>query len=434
MTRYIRRGLNSPTNNLVKEDTPPEQLRNGTPGEIAITGNTPFPTDGYLDGYSKFIPEGTMEASDAVDTTGQQVDKCPPSSDFRGYHKTTLTDFFRGTDIDGKCPSPYSRFVLNGRGFNSVIEDREAQLIMTTGRRVLLLRREFNGIRCPCYDTNRGRSRGKCDICYGTSFVPGYIPYVAKDDPLGRIPVRFSPYTEDTPVKEQGTFQEVTIQCWTLSAPIVRKRDVIIVYNTDGSEEYRYEILTVERNDVFSNGVQGAQKFQVKRIDPTQTIYNYDPLKIPDLANVVIDVSDTNPQGFMAYNELGPTVQEDAFTKIAIEAVYGDGAFSGMFAEGYKLGYELNFRRTLLFQLPMWAPDFNEDGTVDDGYGEAAFFATTGQTIKFSTPQVIQDNTGVNPLEVIAAEKKRFFVEGFLTGAKHGVLDGENELRVRGFL
>jgi hypothetical protein len=81
----------------------------------------------------------------------------------------------------------------------------------------------------------------------------------------------------------------------------------------------------------------------------------------------------------------------------------------------------------------MYTPDFNNDGVNNDGYGPV-FISTTGQIIRFSTPQVIQSNSGINPLEVIAAEKKRHFIQGWISGAKHGVLDAESELRARGLL
>jgi hypothetical protein len=219
---------------------------------------------------------------------------------------------------------------------------------------------------------------------------------------------------------------------WTLAYPIIKKRDVIIVYNHDGSEEWRYEVQTVTRNDLFGNA-SGAQQLVTQKIDQSQIIYDFDPLKIPDLKDISIDVSEYDLEGKRTYDQLG-TQDDGCFANVIIESVYGDGAFSGMFTEGYKQGYEINFGRVLNFQEPMWAPDFNEDGIVTDGYGAPVFYSSTGKIIRFSTPQDIESNPGINPLEVIAAEKKRNFLEGWFAGSKAGVLDGENELRARGLL
>ena len=268
-------------------------------------------------------------------------------------------------------------------------------------------------------------------MCYGVGFVPGYIPYVNDSEPLGRIFIRVDPYVEQVDLKEQGWFQEVTLNAWTTSAPTVRQRDIIIVYNADdGSEEFRYELLNVTRNDIFQ-GAQGSQKFSMKRIDPALNIYKYNPFQLPDLADISIDLSGyTLVRESLEFENLG--VEDDGlFPNVVIEAVYGDAAFSGMFSEGYKLGYETNFARALSWKDPMYAPDFEEDGSISDGYGPV-FLATNGKVIKFSLPQKTEDNIGINPLEVLAAEKKKQFVRGWVSGARAGYLDGVNERRARG--
>lgn len=440
MAKNRRRNFTSPTNtDCLNQTSTNMDLHAGSECERAVTNNTvpeaPDGYDGYLtDGYRqfKFLAEG----AEPVEVTPTTADPCD-SGDTGGYHRFTLGDVFSGQTEKGQCTSPYSRKVTGGAdgdGINGVIADREEQLLMTTGKPVILLRKQYNGPICVCKSTNRGRSRTKCVMCFGTNFVPGFIPYVNQKDVLGRIHVRFSPFREDTPHKEIGTFQEVTLECWTLSHPIVRKRDVLIVYNKDGTEEFRYEIKTVERNFLFGD-TQGSQKFTIKRIDPTQTIYKYDPFRIPDLADISVDISGNSPERYRTmYEQLGDLDEQDGdFTNIVVEGAFSDGAFSGMFTEGYKAGYEINYKRILEFKIPLYAPDFNEDGTVDDGYGPI-FRDTLGNVIRFSTPQQTADNIGINPLEVIAAEKKRYYLQGFVAGAKHGILDGENELRARGLL
>jgi hypothetical protein len=432
MVVYIKKNKASPTNNCVRMDIPPIELRTGPECERELSGNQPPPdsADGY-DGYkSIFVGE---------DPTKPIAPPAKPpfkSSDSCGYHRVIPTDLFKGT-TDGSCASPYSRGVLGSGGVNQVIRDREEQLLKTTGKPVVLLRRQFTGPHCPCYNNNRGRSRATCQVCFGTGFTPGYIPFVYEKDPLGRIYVRFEPYPEDTPIKETGTQQEVTISAWTLSYPIIRKRDIIIVFLETGEEEYRYEVKTVTRNDIF-NGVQGAQKFTVKRIDPTQVIYDLDPFKVPDLQDLDIDLSavesDLGTIQADLVNQGLSGVDDGSFANIYVEGIYGDGAFSYLFTEGYKYGYETNFRRVLEFKLPIEIPDFNVDGEllVSDGYGPV-FKDSNGKIIRFSTPQQSEDNIGINPLEVLAAEKKKQFLQGWQSGARDGIRDGEIELRARGY-
>jgi hypothetical protein len=430
MAIYIRKNNASPTNACVKQTTQPEELAVGTDCEREQVGldSTSLPSSNGAssgDGYVQFSNEGSNPTTDEV------PEYCPPNSEFRGYHKFSVTELISGKSVAGECVSPYSRAAL-GKGLKGAINNREEQLIRATGKPVQLLRRQFTGPRCPCYSLNRGRSKKRCSMCYGTTFVPGYVPFLNEKDPLGRIYVRFEPHTETLAQKSEGMYQEVEIAAWTLSFPIVRQRDILIVYNPDdGTEEFRYEILNVTRNETFQ-GSAGAQKFNIKRINPNDAIYKLDPFALPNLADIQIDVSSEDPLiGDRFYDRLGN--QSDGAYANYWESQFGDAAFSGMFTEGYKLGYELNFKRALNFQQPLPAPDFNEDGFIDDGYGPI-FVSSNGKMMRFSTPQHIQNNPGINPAEVVTAEQKRYFLDGFVAGAKHGQLDGINELRARGIL
>lgn len=419
---FIKRGLNSPTNDCIRQTTLPIELRKGTDCEREKSGNSaPVIPDGYGDGYE-----------DGYNTTNPADSRCAPGTEFRGYHRFSLTEFLSGTSVTGECVTPYSKHAL-GNGLQGALVAREEQLLRATGKPVQLLRRQYTGSRCLCYSLNRGRSKKRCPTCFGTTFTPGYIPYIWDKDPLGRIYVRFEPYEEQVAQKEQGMFQEVDINAWTLPFPQIRQRDVLIVYNKDdGTEEFRYEVMAVTRNETFQ-GSSGAQKFRIKRIDPTDPVYRYDPFAIPDLPDIQIDVSSAGTLlGDRFYDRMGDE-NDGLHQDIYVEAPFGDGAFSGMFAEGYKLGYEINFKRALEFKPALYAPDFDEDGFVDDGYGPI-FKSSLGQVICFSTPQMLQDNDGIDPVEVVEAERKRHFLEGFLTGAKHGLQDGLNELRARGLL
>jgi hypothetical protein len=173
-------------------------------------------------------------------------------------------------------------------------------------------------------------------------------------------------------------------------------------------------------------------------LDPTEPVYLFDPFKVPDLTDISIDLSSIvadygNIISDLPYQQLG-TQDDGDYPNLITEPSFGDGTFAFMYTEGYKISYETNFRRILEFKEPLSIPDFNEDGflLVSDGYGPI-FKDTNGNVIRFSTPQQYEPNSGSNPLEVIAAEKKKNFLSGWYNGAKDGVKDGEIELRARGY-
>ena len=438
MARWIKKARHVPTIKCgVSQYVTPYELRYGTVCERDYTNNEIPPTsDGYIDGYNVcFVPEGE-ECEPSCGTSSSTIkttDKCPASSDLRGYHKYTTAEYFNNQTVDGKCVSPYGRKILGSGGYASISTSRESMLLDTTGKPVILLRRQYVGPQCPCYSVNRGRAKGRCPVCFNTGIAGGYVPYINSSDPLGRIMVRFEPYEEKVSASEQGYMQDVQASAWTLPHPILRQRDIIIVYNLDGSEEFRWEIMSVTRNDTFL-GESGAQKFQVRRIDPTDVVYTYDPLKVPDLEDIIIDVSDNSidEDDPRFYDELGKSDDGD-FPNIVIEAAYGDGAFSSLFTTGYKEGYEYNYSRGLKYYPPLVIPDFDENGflLITDGYGPT-FQSVAGKAIHFDTPQDIADNSGTNPLEVIAAEKKRNYLKGWGCGCKAGYEDVVNYLRRRG--
>lgn len=443
MARYIRRNRSHPINSCVTHKTQPEELVYGPACEREKIGLDPkdlsalVPSDGYGDCNDGYDGYDSVRHSSEGDYPEELIpfDTSRCQGERTGYRRYTPSEWFNGTGIDGRCISPYSRLAFKDGVYKAMV-DREEQILRTTGKPVQLLRRQHTGTQCPCYSLNRGRSRKDCEICFGTNYVPGYIPYIYDKDPLGRIYVRFEPYTEDLQQKAEGRFQEITINCWTLPAPLLRQRDILIVYTEDGLEEFRYEVMNVTRNDTLA-GMQGAQRFTIKRLDPNLPVYKFDPFAVPDLADIEIDVSAAkeSPDEELAdrfYDRLG-NVNDGEFADTYNEARYGDAAFSHQFTEGYKEAYQVNFIRALENYQPLLVPDFNEDGAIDNGYGPI-YTAVDGRMIKFSTPQQVEINTGINPFEVLDAEQSRLFLKGWREGAIHGFQDGINQARARGTL
>lgn len=101
--------------------------------------------------------------------------------------------------------------------------------------------------------------------CNGSGFVTGYQQFYNPRRSDGRILVRFSPSDEDLVMEDAGLESTFSTECWTLTVPTIKDRDIIVRFDQDDNEEYRYEVLYVNRNKTLVQ-LQGAQKFKVERI------------------------------------------------------------------------------------------------------------------------------------------------------------------------
>lgn len=204
-----------------------------------------------------------------------------PAYDFCGYHRPSLQATFTG-----QCVKSYLGGQFNGqRGFN--FQERNLSrldtMLQVTGESVILLRRVWSGKRCKCIGLRREHQRTRCSQCFGTGFDGGYVRYinpraVSEFEPntRGFIKVRIYPHKDDLQIKpDQALMQDTNPPAWTLSVPTVKDRDVIIRFNIDGTEEFRYEIQDVTRNKLFF-GDSGKQEFNMVRLDKTDVIYQFD--------------------------------------------------------------------------------------------------------------------------------------------------------------
>jgi hypothetical protein len=205
-----------------------------------------------------------------------------PRYDYTGYHQTSILDYFSGRCIGSYaggeygCADGYGRFGTKIRGFNleNVNLQRQEMLLQTTGEPVVLLRRKWTGIRCNCFTHNNESPEARCPICFGTGFVTGFDQYLNERRSDRRILVRFDPTTDDLSYKPYGLEQNFMPNGWTLTVPAIKDRDVLIRFNEDGTDEFRYEILNVNRNKLLFS-LSGAQKFQLQRLDKTDIIYQW---------------------------------------------------------------------------------------------------------------------------------------------------------------
>lgn len=231
------------------------------------------------DGYK--VDQDLLTTNLASDST-DQIDF--PSYPAQGY-RSGATDL--QILLNGGCLNSYiggeSGCADDGYGvgmqirnvsITDVNDQRQELLLSYTGEPVVLVNRLWSGIRCACYESNHESPESRCEKCFGTSFVTGYQQFYNPRDSSGRIMVRFGPYNDDIKQEDSGLESIAEHDCWTLSPYLLRDRDFVIRFNIDGSEEYRYEVTSVNRNKLLF-GVSGNQHFKATRIRKTDPIYSW---------------------------------------------------------------------------------------------------------------------------------------------------------------
>lgn len=196
-----------------------------------------------------------------------------PPYDYQAPHNTSPNDLFSGmcvgSYIGGEmyCQDGYTGVGRAVRGFTLQDHNNQRQevLLNLTGDKMVLLKRSLTGITCSCFLPTSEHADDRCPKCYGTKFVVGYEQYFNPRRSDGRILVRPSVYEDSVKLSEAGYESEVILDCWTLTVPTIKDRDILVRYDQDDNEEFRYEVLTVSRNRTIL-GLQGAQKFKMQRI------------------------------------------------------------------------------------------------------------------------------------------------------------------------
>jgi len=149
---------------------------------------------------------------------------------------------------------------------------REEYLITATGKECSLFKRMRNGKQSQHYESSKENTAYRGVDNYGTTMVGGYEQFFNPRRSDGRIMVRFGPTKEDYKRDESGLENTFIPDCWCLTTPTIQDGDFIIRYNKDGSEEWRYEIIDVTRNDTLLSD-SGMQKFTAVRVRKTDPIY-----------------------------------------------------------------------------------------------------------------------------------------------------------------
>jgi hypothetical protein len=229
-------------------------------------------TDGYHQ-ITKDLLTSDLSGSDASNLNF-------PHYDYAGWHRTNpldlLTGVCIGSYIGGElyCADGYDGVgrMVRGLSLQDSNNNRQELLLAVTGKPMCLVRRLWTGITCSCYIPESEAPDDRCPKCFGTKIVIGWEQYFNSRRSDGRIMVSFSPTEDDLRAYEAGLESEFTADCWTLVVPTVKDRDVLVNFDQNDNEEYRYEILSTTRNRTIDR-LTGAQKFRIQRVRKNDPIY-----------------------------------------------------------------------------------------------------------------------------------------------------------------
>jgi hypothetical protein len=218
--------------------------------------------------------------------------------DYAGYHRTDPVQLFDGTCVGSYiggemgCIDAYGNVnMLRGFSMQDHNNQRQEVLLSTTGRPAVLIKRQRTGITCACYLPSSEYPDDRCPKCHGGKFVLSYEQYFNPRRSDGRIMVRVGPADEDVKMYEGGLESEFPTELWTLTVPTIKDRDVLVLFDQEDNEEFRYEVLSVTRNNTLF-GQMGGQKMKVQRIrkyDPAYQIRVFrDTAMFPTKLNTTI--------------------------------------------------------------------------------------------------------------------------------------------------
>lgn len=234
--------------------------------------NAPFTiTDGYRQD-TKDLLSTDYTAADAANVTF-------PMYDYAGWHRTDPVQLLNGTCVGSYiggemgCIDGYGNYqILRGFSLQEQNIQREDMELSVTGTEALLIQRVKTGSICPCYQPSSEYQDDRCPMCYGTKYIFGYQQYYNPRTSNGRIQVRLGPTTENLKMYEAGLESEFPVEMWTITVPTIYTRDVIILFDQDDNESFRYEVAGVTRNQTIL-GLDGGQKLNTFRVRKTDPIY-----------------------------------------------------------------------------------------------------------------------------------------------------------------
>lgn len=274
-------------NTITAQATPTFQKPNLA---LTYTLGDGYGNDGRRDGYDGYAnTDGYLRLRQqefdniTTDTTNNDEQGDFNRFDYCGTWRTMSPQSF----MQGQCRGSYfggaqvrvdnngDRHLVKVSDFQTHMLQREELLLEQTGEPFVLMRRMWTGAKCPCVMLRREHQDARCPICFGTGFVQGYEQFFNPRRGDRRILIRIDPATDDVDIVDRGGLEpKYEPSGWTLPFPAIKDRDVLIRFNENNTEEFRYEILDVTRQRVLFTQT-GAQKFRMKRFPKTDIIYQF---------------------------------------------------------------------------------------------------------------------------------------------------------------
>lgn len=127
--------------------------------------------------------------------------------------------------------------------------------------------------------------------CYGTKFVFGYEQYFNPRESDGRIMVRLGPTAENLKMQEGGLESTFPVDMWTLTVPTIKTRDIIVLFDQNNNESFRYEVGDVVRNNIILglDGGQHLKTFRIRKTDPAYQVRIFaDTSSFPQVVNTTL--------------------------------------------------------------------------------------------------------------------------------------------------
>jgi hypothetical protein len=234
--------------------------------------NFPFT---ILDGYDQVSTDLLSTNYSAADAANVSF----PQYDYSGYHRTDPVLLLNGTCVGSYiggqmgCIDGYGNYnIVRGLSLENQNTQRQDILLSLTGQPACLIRRVQTGIICSCYLSSSEYPDDRCPFCLGGKFVLSYEQYFNPRQSDGRIMVRLGPTAENLKMYEAGFESEFPVDIWTLTVPTIKTRDVLILFDQDDNETFRYEVAAVTRNNTIL-GLDGGQKLNTFRVRKTDPIY-----------------------------------------------------------------------------------------------------------------------------------------------------------------
>jgi hypothetical protein len=254
-----------------------------------------------LDGYKQVTIDylsTNYAAADAANVTF-------PMYDYSGWHRTDPVQLLNGvcvgSYIGGEmgCIDAFGNYNIY-RGFSLQEQNTQRQdiLLSVDGQSACLIRRVQTGDVCSCYLSTSEYPDDRCPFCWGTKYVYGFEQYFDPRHSDGRIKVRLSPTSENLRMHEAGLESEFPLDMWTLTVPTIKTRDVIILFDQDDNESFRYEVGDVTRNQTILglDGGQHMKTFRIRKTDPAYQIRVFrDTSDFPQTINTSLGFTPTIP-------------------------------------------------------------------------------------------------------------------------------------------